>query len=800
MKKILLLLIIGIFAFSALWADWNPNDPFPFSHALSAEEAELMTTIERDFIETDPPAGPVRPIAEWEPMKAVMIRYPLGIPVELIQEMAEYTPVICIVSNSLQNSAQSTFQNAGVNMDNVSFMNYGTDTYWVRDYGPWFIAYGDEEIGVVNFKYNRPRPVDDEIPMHYADEAGIEWFGMNITHTGGNYMCDGYSQGVNTDLILDENNQSLAEMNEKFADYLGITNMHTTLDPLGDYIKHVDCWGKYLDVDKILISRVPSSNPHYSDYEAVADYFANVTSSYGTPMQVFRVDVPGNNQTTPFSNSLILNGKVFVPVTGTSYDAAALEVYETAMPGYEIIPVEEGPQGWLNTDALHCRTHEIADDEMLYISHMPIINAPVDEPIEITADFIAYSDADLVENELKLFYQINGGDFTEVVMTNVDGNSYSAIIPAQPVSTEVGYYIHGEDQAGKVANHPYIGAPDPHTFTVMGFPNMEISAEEINISLAPGTNDNVTFEISNTGEIDLIYDIQYSCSAANREVIEYPIPDSPAATSYSSNTYTESGWEDFTVSEEGIIEQVQVNYTWDTDNYASEGKFKIESPNGTDAIIASGQADGTYTATLTNFAGEQLNGDWKIWIEDTYGDGGHQATNITVSIITIAPEDSWMTVDPTHNSIAAGDSAEITISANATELDLGNYIGTIIINSNDPDHATANINVNLSVENVSSDDNELELAELFNNYPNPFNPTTTISFSIHDNSSNTEIAIYNSKGQKIKELLNEELSTGKHQVVWNGDDNSGNKVSSGIYFYKIKNGDFSATKKMLLLK
>jgi FlgD Ig-like domain len=87
------------------------------------------------------------------------------------------------------------------------------------------------------------------------------------------------------------------------------------------------------------------------------------------------------------------------------------------------------------------------------------------------------------------------------------------------------------------------------------------------------------------------------------------------------------------------------------------------------------------------------------------------------------------------------------------------------------------------------------------NYPNPFNPTTTITFSLNTEiAENTELVIYNLKGQKVKQLVSDQLVAGQHSVVWNGLDDSGKSVSSGVYFYKLKSGDFEKTKKMLLLK
>ncbi|MCF7858839.1 MAG: T9SS type A sorting domain-containing protein [Candidatus Cloacimonetes bacterium] len=89
---------------------------------------------------------------------------------------------------------------------------------------------------------------------------------------------------------------------------------------------------------------------------------------------------------------------------------------------------------------------------------------------------------------------------------------------------------------------------------------------------------------------------------------------------------------------------------------------------------------------------------------------------------------------------------------------------------------------------------------LISNYPNPFNPTTTISFSI-PNENKVELTIYNIKGQEVKLLVNSEIDKGHHSVVWNGNDNSGKSVSSGVYYFKLSvEGKSEAVRKCLLLK
>ena len=88
---------------------------------------------------------------------------------------------------------------------------------------------------------------------------------------------------------------------------------------------------------------------------------------------------------------------------------------------------------------------------------------------------------------------------------------------------------------------------------------------------------------------------------------------------------------------------------------------------------------------------------------------------------------------------------------------------------------------------------------LFQNYPNPFNPSTIISYSL-PNVSFVSLKIYDILGREVRTLVNSEQNIGIHNIQWNGDNNYGNKVSSGIYLYKIEAGDFIMTKKMLLLK
>ncbi|MFH2037495.1 MAG: FlgD immunoglobulin-like domain containing protein, partial [Candidatus Zixiibacteriota bacterium] len=85
------------------------------------------------------------------------------------------------------------------------------------------------------------------------------------------------------------------------------------------------------------------------------------------------------------------------------------------------------------------------------------------------------------------------------------------------------------------------------------------------------------------------------------------------------------------------------------------------------------------------------------------------------------------------------------------------------------------------------------------NYPNPFNPTTTISFSLPQSGFVT-LAVYNILGQEVKMITDGQMEAGAHRVEWNGTDNNGTEVGSGIYFYRLISDGFSDSKKMTLIK
>ena len=355
-------LLIISFCFNFILSDSNE-----LPQGLTENEIKNIDLIYSMGSRTEPPIGPVKNIAEYDPMQGVLIRYPFGINTSLIKEMAQDVIVYCLVSSSQQGSAYNSMNNAGVNMNNVEFILGSTDSYWTRDYGPWWIIDGNDDIGIVDFTYNRPRPNDNNAPSKVSQYLDVPYYSADFITTGGNYMTDGFGISASAHIAYTENpecntnNQSsiplpsCAYVDDIMEDYYGINTYHVVADPNNEYIDHIDCWGKFLSPSKILLREVPVSHPQYNEIENVANYFSSILTSDGTAWEVFRVNTP-NDQ--PYTNSLILNNKVFVPIMNSSWDGPALEVYESAMPDHIILPFTGS---WESTDALHCRVKGIPD-------------------------------------------------------------------------------------------------------------------------------------------------------------------------------------------------------------------------------------------------------------------------------------------------------------------------------------------------------------------------------------------------------------------------------------------------------
>ena len=179
---------------------------------------------------------------------------------------------------------------------------------------------------------------------------------------------------------------------------------------------------------------------------------------------------------------------------------------------------------------------------------------------------------------------------------------------------------------------------------------------------------------------------------------------------------------------------------------------------------------------------------------------GGEILNYTITLVE-SPE--WLEIDPASGSLASGEMDEITLSFDTNGLEAGQYTSSMLIEDGLGEETTVPIILNVTATGING--NLPTVTELNGNYPNPFNPTTNIKFSLKADSK-VSLMIYNIRGQKVKTLVEDDMQAGYHSVVWNGTDESGKNVSSGVYFSRFDSADrndggrYTSVKKVILLK
>ena len=422
-----------------------------------------------DRVTDPPPAGPLRNCAEWEPCTGVLIRYPLGLPYQLLRDLDDQVMLHVIVSSSYLSTAQTNLAANGVDMDRVQFLVRANDSIWTRDYGPWFVFDGDGVLSIIDHTYNRPwRPNDNLIPIYFGQQQGIPVFSHDMYHTGGNYMTDGAHISSSTRLVYDEalshNGMTESQVDQLMLDYYGI-QIYQVLDYIeSGGIHHIDTWAKFLDEETVLLKEVWSSHWTYGALEDRAVLLASLPASTGRNYQVHRVYCHniGGNYPASYTNSLILNDHIYVPLfDNATYDNQALAAYQAAAPGYQVHGYQYS--GWLTDDALHCRAKGMMDTGMLRVGHVPLRD-PAPGDVTITAHVRAHSNTTVTD--VDLFFRRDGGDWFSLPMTATAADSFSATIPA-PVRNGVttDYYILAADASGRTAGMPRVAPAHWYSFS-----------------------------------------------------------------------------------------------------------------------------------------------------------------------------------------------------------------------------------------------------------------------------------------------------------------------------------------------
>ena len=175
---------------------------------------------------------------------------------------------------------------------------------------------------------------------------------------------------------------------------------------------------------------------------------------------------------------------------------------------------------------------------------------------------------------------------------------------------------------------------------------------------------------------------------------------------------------------------------------------------------------------------------------------------------------SWISVDSMWGKIQPGESKTLKLTFDRLSYPQGIYHANLIINSRDKNHDLDTIRIpsTLCIDTTTSvdfeEDQKPTTFALFQNYPNPFNPATRIQYTLGGEKEKaadgsfiyTTLKIYNILGQKVRTLLDEPKRPGNYEAIWDGKDDRGKEVASGIYFYKLTAGSYQKIKKMVLMK
>lgn len=168
------------------------------------------------------------------------------------------------------------------------------------------------------------------------------------------------------------------------------------------------------------------------------------------------------------------------------------------------------------------------------------------------------------------------------------------------------------------------------------------------------------------------------------------------------------------------------------------------------------------------------------------------ATNQATGQVTISQTSgSKVTANPSSGSISPGGSQTITLTLDASTVAEGNYVGQVNISTNG---GSIVIPIDYAVDVKKEVGLPMEYS-LSQNYPNPFNPSTTIEFAI-PKADDVSLIIYDMLGRDVATLVNERLSAGNYKVQYSAAE----KLSSGVYIYRLKTNSYISTKKLLLIK
>lgn len=474
---------------------------------LTQAEKELLKEYKFHFntqkeITTAPVGNEIRTPGQWEEVQAVCITW-TGFPsihrqlVAAIQLECEVW-IVCSDSNAVKSNITSN----GGSLINTRYFQIPYNSIWMRDYGPNSVYLnGVDELVLVDWIYNRPRPDDDVVSVGIGLNRNIPVYTMNtapndLVHTGGNFMADGFGHGFSSYLVDNENDPG-STFTISGHDGPAVSNLMNLYQGIDSYIKmttlpyddihHIDMHIKLMNEEVLLVGEFPTNTSDGPQIELNLQYIQdNYTSTFGTPFKIVRVPMPPstsglyapNASYRTYANNVIVNKTVIVPTYRDQYDTTALRIIQEVMPGYNVVGIDvDNSTGNLigQGGALHCITKEVATADPLLISHQ---NHPDTDDLVNPYTIVALIRHKTGIDNATLYYKTNfAASYTAVPMSFVSGNNWSANIPAQVNGTRIWYYIHAEAVSGKQQNRP-MSAPEGY-FSFLVTSNLSAELQEL---------------------------------------------------------------------------------------------------------------------------------------------------------------------------------------------------------------------------------------------------------------------------------------------------------------------------------
>jgi agmatine deiminase len=489
----------------------------PGEKALMRDYIQNLQAGPRD--ETTPPDMPLRSMAEWEELQSLVIAwtsYPSVLKQIVAASKDDCEILILCADNQTFNSCENYLlaNNAGgpplPNLDNVTLILGNYNSVWMRDYGGNTVYGNDvDSLFLVDWIYNRPRPLDDYSPVIVADHKGITLLRTlnaptDLVNTGGNFHVDGRGTAFASELILEENEpgnpydvtpKNEQEIDAILNDFMGVERYIKMPTLPYDDIHHIDMHFRLMDEETLLVGEFPANTSDGPQLNANLEYvISNFNSVWGTPYRVHRIPMPsstsggypggpfGNAYYRTYTNSFFTNNTYVMPLYREAFDTTAFRIIEDLLPGYNIVGIDcdDGNSPIIAASgAIHCITKEIGVNHPLLISHQRLRDTDnTIDPYELSAMVKHKSGI----AEVSVFWSLTAGSgYSEVPMTLTDpeNNIWSGAIPAQESGSVVHYYIHAEANNGKTINRP-IPAPEAYfPFNVYGI----TSSLENNMSL-----------------------------------------------------------------------------------------------------------------------------------------------------------------------------------------------------------------------------------------------------------------------------------------------------------------------------